>query len=213
MHNPVFNVTITNVPGPQFPIYLDGYKMLNIMGMAPIIDGMGLIITVLSYDGKISISPTSDVKSMPDLDDFSRYVLESANELETHILKKAKSLQKKKKQVAKKVHAESDVLFEQIKEYLKTDKTAIEKDSGIFLFHITGDVDTHWKVDLNKSPGSVRKSKASNPDVTFTIQDDYLMKIVSGDLDLQTAFVQGRLKVTGDMEKAMQFGELLKGVQ
>jgi WS/DGAT/MGAT family acyltransferase len=213
MHNPVFNLTITNVPGPQFPIYLDGYKMLHIMGMAPIIDGMGLIITVLSYDGKISISPTSDVKSMPDLDNFSRYILESANELEALILKKEKALVKKKKKIVKKSHAESDVLFEQIKDYLKNNKTAMPKDSGIYLFHITGDVDTHWKVDLNKSPGSVRKSKASNPDVTFTIQDDHLMKIVSGDLDLQTAFVQGRLKVTGDMAKAMKFGELLKGVQ
>ncbi|MEM6378391.1 MAG: wax ester/triacylglycerol synthase family O-acyltransferase, partial [Bacteroidota bacterium] len=54
MHNPVFNVTITNVPGPQFPLYLNGHKLLSIMGMAPIIDGMGLIITVFSYDGYIT---------------------------------------------------------------------------------------------------------------------------------------------------------------
>ncbi|MEM6967692.1 MAG: wax ester/triacylglycerol synthase family O-acyltransferase, partial [Bacteroidota bacterium] len=77
-HKPVFNVTITNVPGPNFPLYLNGHKLLSIMGMAPIIDGMGLIITILSYDGLLTISPTSDANSMPDIDDFTRYIRESA---------------------------------------------------------------------------------------------------------------------------------------
>ena len=210
LHNPVFNVTITNVPGPQFPIYLSGYKMLHILGMAPIIDGMGLIITVLSYDGKISISPTSDAKSMPDIDTFSRYILEAANELEALILAKEKTTKKQKKQIQQKINADSDILFEQLKSFLKSNKKVVPKDSGIFLFHITGDTDTYWKIDLNKSPGNVRKSKASKPDVTFTIQDEHLMKIVNGSLDLQTAFVQGRLKVAGDMTKAMKFGSIIE---
>ena len=51
MHKPVFNLVITNVPGPQMPIYLQGHQLLSVMGMAPIIDGMGLIITVFSYNG------------------------------------------------------------------------------------------------------------------------------------------------------------------
>ena len=73
-------------------------------------------------------------------------------------------------------------------------------------------MDTFWKIDLSKSPGSVRKSKASNPDVTFTIQDDHLMRVVNGELDLQTAFLQGRLKIEGDMGKALKLGGILKGL-
>jgi diacylglycerol O-acyltransferase len=81
-HNPFFNVVITNVPGPQIPLYLAGHKLIVNMGTAPIFDGMGLIMPICSYNGTISISPTSAVNLMPDLDDFTRYIRESANELE-----------------------------------------------------------------------------------------------------------------------------------
>jgi WS/DGAT/MGAT family acyltransferase len=81
-HNPFFNLVITNVPGPQVPLYLAGHKLLANMGTAPIFDGMGLIMPVCSYNGTISISPTSSSNLMPDLDKFTRYIRESANELE-----------------------------------------------------------------------------------------------------------------------------------
>lgn len=86
-HNPIFNLVITNVPGPQVPLYMSGHKLLVNMGTAPIIDGMGLIIPVFSYNGTISISPTSAANIMPDMDKFARYIRESANELETAALK------------------------------------------------------------------------------------------------------------------------------
>jgi WS/DGAT/MGAT family acyltransferase len=89
-HNPFFNVVITNVPGPQIPLYLAGHKLMATMGTAPILDGMGLIMPITSYNGSISISPTSAVNLMPDLDDFTRYIRESANELEEAALLKIK---------------------------------------------------------------------------------------------------------------------------
>lgn len=85
-HNPIFNLVITNVPGPQIPLYLAGHKLHVNMGTAPIIDGMGLIIPVLSYDGTISLSPTSASNLMPDMKVFTRYIRESANELEAAAL-------------------------------------------------------------------------------------------------------------------------------
>lgn len=87
-HNPFFNVVITNVPGPQIPLYLAGHKLIVNMGTAPIFDGMGLIMPICSYNGTISISPTSATNLMPDLDDFTRYIRESANELEQAAAKK-----------------------------------------------------------------------------------------------------------------------------
>jgi len=87
-HNPFFNVIITNVPGPQIPLYLAGHKLIVNMGTAPIFDGMGLIMPICSYNGTLSISPTSAANLMPDLDSFTRYIRESANELELAVQQK-----------------------------------------------------------------------------------------------------------------------------
>jgi WS/DGAT/MGAT family acyltransferase len=84
-HAPIFNVVITNVPGPQVPLYMNGKKMLAHMGMAPIFDGMGLILPIFSYNGVLSISPTTAANIMPDVDLFARYLRESANTLENSV--------------------------------------------------------------------------------------------------------------------------------
>ncbi|MEO0628401.1 MAG: WS/DGAT domain-containing protein, partial [Bacteroidota bacterium] len=206
LHNPVFNVTITNVPGPQFPLYINGHKLLAIMGSAPIIDGMGLIITVFSYNGLITLSPTSDANTMPDIDVFSRYLRESANELEAAALKLKNKKNKKKKKPAK---AASDALFAHVRKQLKLNAEFIKPNNGLFQFTVTGDVPTNWKIDLNKSPGVVRKGAAKDPDVTFTIADKHLVRIGKGDMSLQSAFIQGRLKIDGDSSKAMKLGTIL----
>ena len=207
LHNPVFNVTITNVPGPQFPLYANGHKLLAVMGMAPIIDGMGLIITIFSYDGLVTVSSTSDAKSMPDMDVFSRYLRESANELEAVILKRGHSKKKRKKAIEK---AQSAALFTHLRKFLKENPNSIKPNSGIFQFNVSTSTSTHhWKVDLNKSPATISKTKAAKPDVIFTIKDEHLLRIGQGKLSIQTAFVQGRLKVNGDMGKAMKLGALL----
>lgn len=206
MHNPVFNLTITNVPGPQFPLYLNGHKLLSIMGMAPIIDGMGLIITVFSYNGLITLSPTSDADTMPDIDVFTRYLRESANELEaaTLALKDKKVKAKKKPKVAA-----SDAIFEHFKKHLKLNAEHIKPNNGLFQFIVTGDVPREWRVDLNQSPPVVRKGKVKEPDCTFTIADQHLVKIGQGKMNLQAAFIQGRLKIQGDSAKAMKLGTIL----
>ncbi|MEZ4935133.1 MAG: wax ester/triacylglycerol synthase family O-acyltransferase [Saprospiraceae bacterium] len=210
LHNPVFNLTITNVPGPQFPLYLNGHQLLSIMGMAPIIDGMGLIITVLSYNGLLTLSPTSDAKSMPDIDLFTTYLRESANEMEEAILKYKKSKTKaKKKEVEKPAKAESDKFFEHIKKFVKANPDAIYPNSGVYQFHITGPAPSDWRLDFNQSPGVVRRSKSGEADVTLTIADEHLMKIATGKLNVQTAFIQGRLKVDGDTSKALKLGKIL----
>ncbi|MGH9276113.1 MAG: WS/DGAT/MGAT family O-acyltransferase [Acidimicrobiales bacterium] len=48
-HRPVFNVTISNVPGPPFPLYSAGAKLLANYPVGPIMDGSGLNMTVMSY--------------------------------------------------------------------------------------------------------------------------------------------------------------------
>lgn len=211
LHKPAFNLVITNVPGPQFPIYIQGHKVHSVMGTAPILDGMGLMIAIFSYDGKMTISVTSDEKSMPDLDVFSNYIRDSANELETHILKYQKSGKKKKKtkKAPAKQKAESDFVFDILKKYLKKNPKFLRPDSGIYQFNVNGTTDSQWQVNFSKPPGSVRKGAAKKPDAIFSIKDEHLAKIGRGELKLQTAMVQGRLTVEGDYTKAMQLGKIL----
>ena len=66
LHSPAFNCVATNVPGPRVPLYFAGAKMVRMMGMAPVFDGMGLINTIYSYGPEIAISFTSDREIMPD---------------------------------------------------------------------------------------------------------------------------------------------------
>ena len=96
-HRPFFNLVITNVSGPQVPLYMNGHKMLAHMGMAPVFDGMGLIMPVFSYNGMISISPTVAANVMPDVDKLAKYIREAANCLEASVLANNKSKPTKNK--------------------------------------------------------------------------------------------------------------------
>lgn len=205
LHKPVFNVTITNVPGPPIPLYCQGHKLHSIMGTAPIIDGMGMIITIFSYDGNITISPTSDANSMPDMDTFTRYILDSANELEKDILTKGKKIKTAKKKVPK---AKSDKFFAAFKKHLKENPKFIKADSGTFQFNVKKPK-SQWNFNFNKPPGTIRKGEIKDPDVTITIDDKNLVRLVQGDLSFQVAFMQGRLKIDGDSKKGMRLAKIL----
>ena len=74
---PVASCTITNVPGPAIPLYLDGARMTYFSAIMPIYDGMGLVFAVTSYDGRIIISPTSCREQMPDPEFFAHCIRES----------------------------------------------------------------------------------------------------------------------------------------
>ncbi len=63
---PFLNTVITNVPGPQIPLYFTGARLVALHGMGPVMDGMGLIHPVFSCSGKISIGVTACRQMMPD---------------------------------------------------------------------------------------------------------------------------------------------------
>jgi WS/DGAT/MGAT family acyltransferase len=63
---PIANCTITNVPGPRGTLYLGPARLVWSTGTAPIIDGMGLIISAFSYEGQITFSFCSCPEMVPD---------------------------------------------------------------------------------------------------------------------------------------------------
>src|SRR3990172_10401121 len=65
MSGPV-NTIVTNVPGPQFPLYLQGARLRAIYPQAPLLDGMGLAIGLISYDGRVHWGIVSDPDLVPD---------------------------------------------------------------------------------------------------------------------------------------------------
>lgn len=77
--NPIYNCVITNVPGPQVPLYNTGARMLSNFGTGPVVDGVGLFHVISSYCGEFTISATSCREMMPD-PAFYRECLEASFE-------------------------------------------------------------------------------------------------------------------------------------
>ena len=64
---PTWNLVVSNVPGPQFPLYLGGAKVEAHYPISVITDGMGLNITVMSYCGNLDFGLVADRDQIPDL--------------------------------------------------------------------------------------------------------------------------------------------------
>jgi diacylglycerol O-acyltransferase len=204
-HRPPFNVTITNVPGPQNLLYLKGHKVVGIFGLTPVLDGFGLIIAAFSYNGLVSITTTSDAKTMPDADKFSRYIRESANELEVLILAK-----EKQKTVEKIQNIKSSVFFTAFKKYLNEDEKRRQKATGLYDFDLNlGNSEINYQLAVLKESVSVKKKKTAKPVVKIEIDDDNLINLYKKNLVLQEAIIQERVKLTGTKKNIDKFSQLL----
>ena len=78
---PIYNCVITNVPGPQVPLYNTGAKMLSNLGTGPVLDSVGLFHVISSYCGEFTISITSCRELMPDPDFYRKCLQDSFDEL------------------------------------------------------------------------------------------------------------------------------------
>jgi len=79
-HRPIFNVTISNVPGPPFPLYFAGMKLTATYPMGPIFDGGGLNMTVMSYLDKMDFGLLACPDLIPDVRRIARGIGEALEE-------------------------------------------------------------------------------------------------------------------------------------
>jgi WS/DGAT/MGAT family acyltransferase len=66
-----FNLVVTNVPGPQFPLYLLGRRMRAIYPVVPLARNQALGIAVMSYNGRLGFGLLADYDALPDLHDVA----------------------------------------------------------------------------------------------------------------------------------------------
>jgi len=75
------NTVTTNVPGPQFPLYLAGREMLDYLPFVPIAHGVRIGVAITSYNGHVAFGITGDYDTAPDIDVLARGIEDSITEL------------------------------------------------------------------------------------------------------------------------------------
>jgi diacylglycerol O-acyltransferase len=66
-----FNLVVTNVPGPQFPLYLQGRRLRSFFPQVPLTLNTALGIAIMSYDGRLDFGLLGDFDALPDLEDVA----------------------------------------------------------------------------------------------------------------------------------------------
>ena len=95
------NLFISNVPGPQVPLYMNGALQVGAYGLAPLVNGMGLFIATPSYNGEITFNVISTREIVPDMEFFVECIDASMEELKAATRPKKKQAAKRKRPAKK----------------------------------------------------------------------------------------------------------------
>ncbi len=77
----LFNMLVTNIPGPQFPLYVVGRKMHTVFPIAFLPKDHALAIAIMSYDGHMNFGLLGDYDAMDDLDELAQAIEDALAEL------------------------------------------------------------------------------------------------------------------------------------
>ena len=77
----VANVAISNVPGPQMPLYLAGARLKSYFPVSIVTHGLALNVTIVSYDGSLDFGLVACKETMPDLRQFAKHLQAAHEEL------------------------------------------------------------------------------------------------------------------------------------
>jgi diacylglycerol O-acyltransferase len=95
-----FNLVITNIPGPQVPLYLLGREMETLVPMVPLAENQAVCVGIMSYNGQINFGLIGDFDAMADLDSL-------ALDLEESIAELSKAAPKRKRRPARRSKAKA----------------------------------------------------------------------------------------------------------
>ncbi|CAB1332191.1 unnamed protein product [Coregonus sp. 'balchen'] len=103
-------------------------------------------------------------------------------------------------------------VFQEIKKKLEEDgESFVKKIGGVFAFKVKDGPDGEevtWIVDVKNGKGCVHNDTAKKADCTIAMLDADLLSLMTGKMNPQTAFFQGKLKITGNMGMAMKLQSL-----
>jgi len=102
------------------------------------------------------------------------------------------------------------VVFEELSKRIASSPELVQQIGGIYQWEITkpGASTQFWTADLKNGKGNVAQGKADKPDCTLTVSDDDFVGMMTGKLNSQQLFMQGKLKIKGNMGLAMKLGKL-----
>jgi diacylglycerol O-acyltransferase / wax synthase len=81
----MYNVLITNVPGPQIPLYAAGFPVTAMYPVAPLAIGQALAVSCTSYNGGVYFGMTADREAIPDVEEFATAIREAVDELRSTV--------------------------------------------------------------------------------------------------------------------------------
>ncbi len=76
-----FNIIVTNIPGPQFPLYLLGAELLEAVPMVPLYENQGVGVAIVSYNGRLFFGFNADAAYVDDLSTLTRGLSAELDEL------------------------------------------------------------------------------------------------------------------------------------
>jgi len=77
----MFNLVVTNVPGPQFPLYILGRRLIGLYPVVPLAENQALGIAIMSYAGRLGFGLMADFDALPALEGLAAALERSIEEL------------------------------------------------------------------------------------------------------------------------------------
>ncbi|CAH2036976.1 unnamed protein product, partial [Iphiclides podalirius] len=90
----------------------------------------------------------------------------------------------------------------------------VKKTQAVYQFNVKGKEEGVWHIDLKNGDGACGQGEPKNPpDATLTMDSTNFAEMFAGKLKPTTAFMMGKLKINGDLQKAMKLEKMMKSLK